>query len=110
MAVVWKIPLVEYDLSSTQGGVDYTNVIKIIHYSVSDTDEDGNTGKTGGAVAIDATDLATDWVDYASFTEEQVIIMAKNALGAEQVLAIEAKIADEISAKATPTISTGVPW
>ena len=36
--------------------------------------------------------------------------MAKNALGAEQVLAIEAKIADEISAKATPTISTGVPW
>ena len=35
--------------------------------------------------------------------------MAKNALGADQVTAIEASIAAQISAKANPTTGTGVP-
>ena len=110
MAVTWTIPQVEYDLSVTQDGVDYTNVINIVHWRASDEDAEGNTGNSYGTASIDTSDLATDWVDYASMTEAEVLTMAKNALGAEQVTSIETSIAAQISAKANPTTGTGVPW
>jgi hypothetical protein len=110
MAVTWTIPQVEYDLSVTQDGVDYINVINVVHWRASDEDADGNTGTSYGTVSIDTSDLATNWIDYASMTENDVITMAKSALGAEQVTAIENSIANEISAKANPTTGTGVPW
>ena len=43
-------------------------------------------------------------------TEADVIAMTKSALGAEQVASIEASIAAQIAAKATPTTGAGVPW
>jgi hypothetical protein len=110
MAVTWTIPQVEYDLSVTQDGVDYINVINVVHWRASDEDADGNTGTSYGTVSIDTSDLATNWIDYASMTENDVITMAKSALGAEQVTAIENSIANKISAKANPTTGTGVPW
>ena len=110
MVVTWTIPQVEYDLSVTQDGVDYTNVINIVHWRASDEDADGNTGNSYGTVSIDTSDLATDWIDYASMTEAEVLTMAQNALGAEQVTAIETSIAAQISALKNPTTGTGVPW
>ena len=59
---------------------------------------------------VDTSDLATDWIDYASMTKANVITMTKNALGAEKVTLIEEGIAAQIAALATPTTGAGVPW
>ena len=100
MAVTWKITQVEYDLSVTQDGVDYTNVINLVHWRASDKDADGNSGSSYSTVSIDTSDLATDWIDYASMTKANVITMTK----------IEEGIAAQIAALATPTTGAGVPW
>ena len=110
MAVTWKITQVEYDLSVTQDGVDYTNVINLVHWRASDKDADGNSGSSYSTVSIDTSDLATDWIDYASMTKANVITMTKNALGAEKVTLIEEGIAAQIAALATPTTGAGIPW
>jgi len=110
MAVTWTIAQCDYKLTQAQGGVDYVNVIDVIHWKANDADESGNTGTSYGSVGISTDDLKDSWVDYSKLTENQVITMAKNALGAEQVKAIEDSIAAEISAKANPTTGTGVPW
>jgi len=110
MAVTWKIAQCDYKLKMTQDSKDYVNVIDAVHWRASDADESGNTGTSYGSVGISTEDLKDGWVDYSKLTEAQVITMAKNALGADQVKAIEASIASEISAKANPTTGTGVPW
>lgn len=110
MAVTWTISQCDYTLAETQSGVDYTDVITGTHWRASDSDADGNTGSSYGSVGVDTSDLADGWVDYASMTEADVITMTKNALGAEQVTSIEASIAAQIAAKATPTTGAGVPW
>ncbi len=110
MAVTWKIAQCDYKLKMTQDSKDYVNVIDVVHWRASDEDSDKNTGTSYGSVGISTEDLATGWKDYASMSEADVITMAKNALGADQVKAIEDSIASEISAKANPTTGTGVPW
>ena len=110
MAVTWTVAQCDYKLTEAQGGVDYVNVIDVIHWRASDQDADGNSGTSYGSVGIDTSDLADGWIAYASLTEAQAITMFKNALGAEQVTAIEASIAAQISALANPTTGTGVPW
>jgi hypothetical protein len=110
MAVTWTIAQCDYKLKMTQDSKDYVNVIDVIHWRASDKDDKGNTGTRYGPVGIDTSDLADGWIAYADLTEAQAITMAKNALGAEQVTAIEASIAAQISALANPTTGTGVPW
>jgi len=110
MAVTWTIAQCDYKLKVTQDSKDYVNVIDVVHWRASDEDSDKNTGTSYGSVGISTDDLKDGWVDYSKLTEAQVITMAKNALGADQVKAIEDSIASEISAKANPTTGTGVPW
>jgi|TARA_R110001583_G_scaffold103935_2_gene251287 hypothetical protein len=110
MAVTWTVAQCDYKLTQAQGGVDYVNVIDVIHWRANDEDDKGNTGTSYGSCGIDTSDLADGWIAYADLTEAQAITMAKNALGAEQVTSIETSIANEISAKANPTTGTGVPW
>lgn len=110
MAVLWTVAQCNHKLTQAQSGVDYVNVIDVIHWRASDQDADGNSGSSYGSVGIDTSDLATGWIAYADLTEAQAITMAKNALGAEQVTAIEASIAAQISALKNPTTGTGVPW
>jgi len=110
MAVTWTIAQCDYKLKMTQDSKDYVNVIDVIHWRANNADESGNTGTSYGSVGISTDDLKDGWVDYSKLTEAQVITMAKNALGAEQVKAITDSIAAEISAKANPTTGTGVPW
>ena len=110
MAVTWTVSQCEYKLTEAQSGVDYVNVIDVIHWRASDQDADGNSGTSYGSVGIDTSDLADGWIAYASLTEAEAITMAKNALGAEQVTAIEDSIAAQIFALANPTTGTGVPW
>ena len=104
MAVVWKINTLDRDL--TQG--DNENIITTIHWSASDADADGNTGSSYGSVGVTLGD--GDVIAYADITEADAIGWAKDALGAEQVTAIEEGIASQIDAQANPTTASGVPF
>ena len=103
MAVTWKINNLDRDL--TQGSNE--NIITQIHWSASDADADGNTGSSYGSVGVTLVGTPTA---YADVTEADAIGWAKDALGDEQVTAIEASIASQIDALANPTTATGVSW
>ena len=103
MAVLWKISSMDRDL--TQG--DNENIITQIHWTASDSDADGNTGSSYGSVGVTLVGTPTP---YADVTEADAIGWAKDALGDEQVTAIEASIASQIDAQANPTTANGVSW
>jgi predicted sugar kinase len=103
MAVLWKISSMDRDL--TQG--DNENIITTIHWRASDSDADGNTGSSYGSVGVTLVGTPTA---YADVTEADAIGWAKDALGDEQVTAIEASIASQIDAQANPTTASGVPF
>ena len=103
MAIVWKINTLDRDL--TQG--DNENIITQIHWTASDSDADGNTGSSYGSVGVT---LVGNPTPYADVTEADAIGWAKDALGAEQVTAIEASIASQIDALANPITASGVPF
>ena len=103
MAVVWKINTLDRDL--TQG--DNENIITQIHWTDSDSDADGNSGSSYGSVGVTLVGTPTP---YADVTEADAIGWAKDALGEEQVTAIEASIASQIDLKANPTTASGVPF
>ena len=103
MAVLWKISSMDRDL--TQG--DNENIITTIHWRASDSDADGNTGSAYGSVGVTLVGTPTP---YADVTEADAVGWAKDALGEEQVTAIEASIASQIDAQANPTTASGVPF
>ena len=49
-------------------------------------------------------------IPYAELTEEVVVGWTKDALGAEQIEAIEARLQTELDEQAAPTKATGTPW
>jgi hypothetical protein len=51
-----------------------------------------------------------DIIAYEDITEADAVGWAKDALGEEQVTAIEASIASQIDAQANPTTASGVPF
>lgn len=104
MTVTWKINSLDRDL--TQG--DNENIITQIHWTASDSDADGNTGSSYGAVGVTLGE--GDVIPYADVTEADAIGWAKNALGDEQVTSIEASIASQIDAQANPVTASGVPF
>ena len=99
----WKINNLDRDL--TQGSNE--NIITTIHWTASDSDADGNTGSSYGSVGVTLVGTPTP---YADVTEADAIGWAKDALGDEQVTAIEANIASQISLKANPVTASGVPF
>ena len=103
MAITWKISSMDRDL--TQG--DNENIITQIHWTASDSDADGNTGSSYGSVGVTLVGTPTA---YADVTEADAIGWAKDALGDEQVTAIEENIASQIALMKTPITATGVSW
>jgi hypothetical protein len=99
----WKINTLDRDL--TQGSNE--NIITTIHWTASDSDADGNTGYSYGSVGVTLVGTPTP---YSDVTEADAIGWAKDALGDEQVTAIEASIASQIDLKANPTTASGVPF
>ena len=94
------------DRDITQDGK--ANVVTTIHWRASDTDSDGNSGLSYGSVSV--TLGSQSFIAYADIKESDAIQWAKDALGTDEVTAIEASIASQISAMKTPTVATGVSW
>jgi len=103
MAVTWNINSMNRDIK--QGSND--NIVTALHWTASEADADGNTGSSYGSVGV--TLVGTPKA-YADITEADAIGWAKDALGDEQVTAIEASIASQIDAQANPVTATGVSW
>jgi len=104
MAVTWTISSMDRDI--TQDGK--ANVVTTIHWRASETDSDGNTGSSYGSVGVTLGSGA--FVAYADITEANAIQWAKDALGTDEVTAIETSIASQITEMKTPTVATGVSW
>ena len=103
MAVTWKINSMDREIK--QGSND--NIVTTLHWTASDADADGNSGSSYGSVGV--TLVGTPKA-YADITEADAIGWAKDALGSDQVTAIETSIASQITEMKTPTTATGVSW
>jgi len=103
MAITWKINSMDRDIK--QGSND--NIVTTIHWTASDADADGNSGSSYGSVGV--TLVGTPKA-YADITEADAIGWAKDALGTDEVTAIEASIASQITEMKTPTTASGVSW
>ena len=99
----WTIESMDRDI--TQNGK--SDVVTTIHWRASETDSDGNSGSSYGSVGVT---LGNNFIAYADIKESDAIQWAKDALGADEVTAIEANIASQIAEMKTPTVASGVSW
>ena len=104
MAVTWTIASMDRDI--TQDGK--ANVVTTIHWRASETDSDGNSGSSYGSVGVTLGSGA--FVAYADITHDKALEWCKDALGSDQVTAIETSIANQITEMKTPTVASGVSW
>jgi len=104
MTVTWTIASMDRDI--TLDGK--ANVVTTIHWRASETDSDGNSGSSYGSVGVTLGSGA--FVAYADITEANAIQWAKDALGTDEVTAIETSIANQITEMKTPTTASGVSW
>ena len=108
MAVTWKV--VCLDSTKTVGSL--SDVVTQVHWTASDSETVGSdtyTGSSYGSVSLDEAD-SSSFTAYADIKESDAIAWAKAKLGTDEVTAIEASIAGQITEAKTPTTSTGVPW
>ena len=104
MAVTWTIASMDRDI--TQDGK--ANVVTTIHWRASETDSDGNSGSSYGSVGVKLGSGA--FVAYADITHDKALEWCKDALGSDEVTAIETSIANQITEMKTPTVAIGVSW
>ena len=103
MAHTWTIAAMDYDVSS--GGK--TNVVTQLHWRCTKVDGD-HTGSRYGSVGLGA--VGDSFVEWADITESTAVGWAKDAIGADEVTAIEAAIDAQIAESKTPTTGSGVSW
>ena len=63
-----------------------------------------------GTVPLAAPAEGDPVIPYADLTPELVLGWTKDALGAEQIEALEARLQVELDEQAAPTKAAGVPW
>ena len=108
MAVTWKV--VALDSTKTVGSL--SDVVTNAHWVAYDNETvDGKShdGSRFGYVPLADPDSGS-FIAYKDITSENAIAWVKNALGSDEVTAIETSIADQITESKAPTRSSGVPW
>ena len=105
MAATWSINQLDYTVSLDSK----TNVVTNIHWNCTDTDADGNAGRTYGSQGI-PTDNLSDFIAYDDITEANAIAWVKAALGEDGVSVQEDSVADQIAVLQTPISGSGSPW
>jgi len=85
------------------------DVVFAVHWRLNATDGTYN-GSAYGSIGL-TLDPDADFVSFADLTEEQVIGWVQDALGEEQVDALEANVAKQIEDQANPpVVSPTLPW
>ena len=112
MAVTWDV--VSLDATKTVGSL--SDVVTTVHWTASDSETVGSgdsavthIGSNYGSVALAEADSGS-FTAYADITKDNAIAWVKAALGADEVTAIETRIAAQITESKTPTATSGVPW
>ena len=89
---------------TTADGIVYN-----VHFSVAAANETYSSSAYG-TVPLAAPAEGDTVIPYAELTEEVVLGWTKDALGAEQVEALEARLQVQLDEQAAPTKATGKPW
>lgn len=85
------------------------DVVFIVHWTLTGTDGT-YSGSVYGSTGVSLDEGAT-FTPYADLTEAQVIGWVQTALGAEQVAAYEANVAQQIADQIDPPVVTPpLPW
>jgi hypothetical protein len=86
------------------------NVVNTVHWTATQTD--GNfTASAYGALGVPAKDPSDPtFIAFESLTEEQVKQWCLDAMGEEQVAALQANLDGQIEAQKHPTSASGLPW
>ena len=105
MAATWKIIQLDYAVSLDSK----TNVVTNIHWDCTDTDADGNAGRTYGSQGIPTDDLSS-FIAYDDITEAKAVAWVKAALGDDGVSDQEDSVAAQIAVLKTPVNGSGSPW
>ncbi len=85
------------------------DVVFTVHWTLIGTDET-YVGSVYGSVGVSLDEGAT-FTPYEDLTEAQVIGWVQDALGAEQVAAYEANVAQQIADQIDPPVVTPpLPW
>ena len=107
MAITNTWAVVQMDAYPEQDGE--TDVVFTVHWTLSATDGTYN-GSVYGSVGV-TLDEGSTFTPYAELTEAQVVGWVQTALGAEQVAAYEANVAEQIANQINPPVVTPpLPW
>ena len=86
-----------------------TDVVFNVHWTITGTDGE-YTGYVYGSQGV-PLDPDAPFTPYADLTQEQVIGWVQDAMGAEQVAAYEANVAQQIENQINPPVVTPpLPW
>lgn len=95
-----------------QGGND--DVVYNVHWRVTGTKEEGGKEYSStniGTQVLDTSEI-TNFIPFDQVTDEEVVAWTQNAMGEEEVAAIETNIADAIELEINPvsiTLTVGEP-
>ena len=89
---------------TTADGIVYN-----VHFGVAAANETYSSSAYG-TVPLAAPAEGDTIIPYADLTEEVVVGWAKDALGAEQIEAVEERLQVELDEQAAPTKAAGIPW
>ena len=82
-----------------------SDVIFNVHWRLTGTDDNDNTGSVYGTQSLETSDLS-DFTAFADITEEQVNQWTEAAMGEAEVAELKANIDAQIKEKITPTVVT----
>jgi hypothetical protein len=86
-----------------------TDVVFTVHWTLTGTDGT-YVGSVYGSVGV-SVDPDAPFTPYADLTQAQVIGWVQTAMGAEQVAAYEAAVANQISEQIAPSaVTPPLPW
>ena len=93
-----------------------SNVVHNVHWRLtgsdsSNKDSDGNpqTATVYGSQSVSTDDLSS-FINWSDLKASDVQGWVEAGLGADEVTAIETRIAAQITESKTPTATSGVPW
>jgi hypothetical protein len=104
--ITWQIE----QMSCYPQELDETDVVFSAAWRVNGTDGTYNA-TVYGSQSLSPYDGKTPFTPYADLTQAQVIGWVQDAMGAEQVAAINANIEQQIESQVNPTVVTPkLPW
>jgi len=105
MAITYTWEVINLERSLSDGFVS-----KVIYSVVGVNDGTERAGTRNQVEFIKPSSLPSDFKSYESLSESVCLTWVKEALGSDEVTAIETTLANQINVLNTPVTGTGKPW